>query len=788
MTGLMYHRPIDHLNYLQQCIEKIKMHGVEGVRWDLFLQPKSVERSNLHLNAEIDDNSQYDPQPGISSTKLDIKPSAVIICIVSGPGVDKSMFSSGIIPHYPNFIYVNMATILKKRAKIEAEKKTPRWPEAVKMINSGEFLPSDMVLESFLWKLNQHASADGFIVDGYPRTERQYSDLKKHVNMERLGCVILLDVSEEFCRQRLSEKESQADEYFKNNEPGSVERRLCLFKTQTLPTCKLIDNDEKLRVVDGENKPDVIAKDILKVCEYILSGNMIGPETRPSPGTVPNKPIPTASHGMMGCEDRMRAFNIPRITPTFPDNGRSSDLYSCPIILLFGGPASGRTEQAGALCKKLPGLKHFNVTDYLRKRVLDLIDEDSDKDWDVIARRVHSSDPPTDKDRIIPEYWDVQVDIIRQEFSNIAINSRAVIVEGFPCHEGQLNTFNQHIGGVDLAILLDCEESSLNERLRQRYARLNRVEDQESVAGQRILFFKYCTLPVVRHYDERSKLVTIPGDREQHLVLNDLVAVVEYFLRKKETADGNTNNSAFVSEEVIPYMSQMIKDGDTHTVHQNNIIDDDKSLETSYDESLDKEQENSASQLSTILEFPNTEPTSTEVKLDNKTVNDTDDAESWNDILNKCKFIFILGCSENIRKEYCNRLVKQFDSIHIAKDSAMDKAENNDNILKKLLQLIKENFSKDNGSKDYIISGIPSSLKQAKEIEAFNDSLKFSNCKMVILLEKKLSDVTENITTVDETNIESELMSFLETTGKLHRINYSEVEDEIDNQLRRLLT
>ncbi|VDQ03644.1 unnamed protein product [Trichobilharzia regenti] len=54
MTGLMYHRPIDHLNYLQQCIEKIKMHGVEGVRWDLFLQPKAVERSALHLNAGKD--------------------------------------------------------------------------------------------------------------------------------------------------------------------------------------------------------------------------------------------------------------------------------------------------------------------------------------------------------------------------------------------------------------------------------------------------------------------------------------------------------------------------------------------------------------------------------------------------------------------------------------------------------------------------------------------------------------------------------------------------------------
>ncbi|CAH8533586.1 unnamed protein product [Dicrocoelium dendriticum] len=75
------------------------------------------------------------------------------------------------------------------------------------------------------------------------------------------------------------------------------------------------------------------------------------------------------------------------------------------------GPGSGRTEQAQALCEKLPGLIHFNLTDFLRNRVLDRIGVDSQKDWDVIARRVHSSDPPMSKDRIIPEYW-VSVSII----------------------------------------------------------------------------------------------------------------------------------------------------------------------------------------------------------------------------------------------------------------------------------------------------------------------------------------------------------------------------------------
>uniref|UniRef100_A0A183BAC1 Adenylate kinase n=1 Tax=Echinostoma caproni TaxID=27848 RepID=A0A183BAC1_9TREM len=204
------------------------------------------------------------------------------------------------------------------------------------------------------------------------------------------------------------------------------------------------------------------------------------------------------------------------------------------------------------LCERLAGLKHFNVTDFLRQRVLYHIEADSDKDWDVVARRVHSSDPPNNRDRIVPEYWDTQVDIIRQEFEGIASKSRAVVIEGFPNDENQLNTFNQHIGGADLAILLDCEESTLQKRLLSRYTRLGRMEDEDMVSLQRILFFKHCTLPVVRHYDERSILVTIPGDRERDLVLNDVVTVVEYFLSKQEN---QSNNSAVVTPERSPINS-----------------------------------------------------------------------------------------------------------------------------------------------------------------------------------------------------------------------------------------
>lgn len=47
----MYHRPNDHLDYMQQCIEKIRANGMNSVRWDLFLQSKPVEQLSLHTKA-----------------------------------------------------------------------------------------------------------------------------------------------------------------------------------------------------------------------------------------------------------------------------------------------------------------------------------------------------------------------------------------------------------------------------------------------------------------------------------------------------------------------------------------------------------------------------------------------------------------------------------------------------------------------------------------------------------------------------------------------------------------
>ncbi|KAA3672883.1 adenylate kinase [Paragonimus westermani] len=551
MTGLMYHRPADYVNYLQECLEKIKRQGLSGVRWDLFLETRPTSSPTVASNEAADLTSKYDPLPGVDFSKARIRSDASVICVLGGPGINRTSYSQGLISHYPNFVHLCMGDLLRNRTKMEAQREGSKWANLVEQINAGELLPHEIVVESLISSLNQHSQASGFIIDGFPRTQQQYEEMKNQVGLENLACVFLIDTAEDFCRKQLKER-GTSDDLWKDQVLKAIDNRICLFKLQTLPMCKCIDADGKLRVVDGEIKPEHIARDMRTVCEYVLSGKITGPATRPVRGSIPDRPLVKVNQEMMGCPGQPPVFNIPRIVPTFVDKGRVADLHTCPVILLFGGPGSGRTEQAQALCERLPGLKHFSVTEFLRKRVLDHIEDDEQKDWDVVARRVHSSDPPMIKD--------VQVDILRQEFDSVAEDAKAVIIEGFPNDGNQLNTFNQHIGGADLAILLDCEESTLQKRLLKRYARLSRTEDEETVALHRIIFFKHCTLPVVRHYDERSILVTIPGDRDRELVLNDVVTVAEYFLGKQETQGNNSAVSTFGSRSNSVVLNELLKE------------------------------------------------------------------------------------------------------------------------------------------------------------------------------------------------------------------------------------
>ncbi|CAH8491070.1 unnamed protein product [Schistosoma turkestanicum] len=384
---------------------------------------------------------------------------------------------------------------------------------------------------------------------------------------------------------------------------------------------------------------------------------------------------------------------------------------------------------------------------------------------------------------------DVHSDIIRQQCNNLATNSKAILIEGFPCHEGQLNTLNKCFGGVDLVILLDCEETTLIDRLHQRRERLKRVEDESAVVLQRISFFKHCTLPVIRYYDERGKLVTISGDREHSDVFNNLISIIEFFLRVKSESNNETptNNTLMKTEEIIPVISKLLKHEHKRLI-TGVTIDDDQSLETSFEDSVAMKEDDPLPSSQLLIDSEYTDQN--ELTSDNL----GNSKKTSNNDFEKYKFIFVIGSNEEIRRLYCKHLLKQCNYNYISMKSIMDSSMNlnNEKIsfnLNKLIEIITEEMNRTRKI-GYIIDGIPNSLSQAKEIEAYNDSLKFSNCKLIILLEEKITETnhSEDISDSYTNNIDKDLIEFLESSKKLYRVPCSRSEDEIAYQLHNLFS
>ncbi|KAL5111795.1 hypothetical protein TcWFU_003556 [Taenia crassiceps] len=479
-----------------------------------------------------------------------MRPQTTVICIIAAPGIGAREFSERMLNHFPSFVHISIGDLAINCAKIEERKSHSRWSSALRFIKSGDLAPEDMILELLKWNISQYPTCEGFIIDGYPRTFKQYEDLKLNICKDNLSGVILIDASEEKCLHQLLNARQTGCGPAKPLPNDVIRRKICTFKNVTLPVCKVIDNESKLRVVDGEQTDEEIERELLAIFDFLLTRRVTAPLIKSERKCVSEPQTRPFLQRIVGCPGNPPTFHIPIIRPEYKDLGRQDGLPTCPIMILLGGPGSGRTKQALSLCRLIKGSKHYNITDLLRTRVLDALSTGIEKDWDVVAKRVHSSEPPLSYDRMIPEYWDIQADILQDEFIKLADNATLVVIEGYMNDESQISTFNKTIGGADMVVFLDCEEETLVTRLNRRCTRLKRIEDETHIVHQRVNFFKQVSLPVVRYFDELGKLVIMPADRDADLITKDLVAFVEYFLAKRQSPNDANNNALQFVESV----------------------------------------------------------------------------------------------------------------------------------------------------------------------------------------------------------------------------------------------
>ncbi|RMD87521.1 MAG: adenylate kinase [Alphaproteobacteria bacterium] len=157
-------------------------------------------------------------------------------------------------------------------------------------MEAGDLVSDQIVIQIIAERITEPDCANGFLLDGFPRTVAQAGALDAMLEDigKRLDAVVEIAVPEDILVKRISGRISCADcgavynEYFdppkeegrcdrcggtnlvrrKDDNPETVRQRLVAYREQTAPLLPYYDNKGLLKRVDGTQPIDKVAHDI----------------------------------------------------------------------------------------------------------------------------------------------------------------------------------------------------------------------------------------------------------------------------------------------------------------------------------------------------------------------------------------------------------------------------------------------------------------------------------------------------------------------------------------------
>lgn len=134
--------------------------------------------------------------------------------------------------------------------------KTPLGLKVTSILDSGQLVPDQTVVELVVDELAKPAYKNGYILDGFPRTVPQASAFDHHLkeNGEKLDAFILLTVpEEELVRRILSRGEGRTDDT-----EEKVKTRLEVYQQETKPVMEHYNEQGKVQIIDGIGSVDEV--------------------------------------------------------------------------------------------------------------------------------------------------------------------------------------------------------------------------------------------------------------------------------------------------------------------------------------------------------------------------------------------------------------------------------------------------------------------------------------------------------------------------------------------------
>ncbi len=212
------------------------------------------------------------------------------IVLLGAPGSGKGTQAKKLMAE-KNIPQISTGDIL--RAAVAAA--TEYGEQAKKIMDAGELVPDDVMLGIISDRLAEDDAAGGFILDGFPRTQKQALDLEHLLEKtgQPLDSVVLMDVDFDVLMKRLTGRRTCSltgkllNIYFspqqeldactesggeliqrEDDNEETISNRLEVYRSQTEPLVEFYRGEGKLKVIDAAGSIDEVYERFFAALNY----------------------------------------------------------------------------------------------------------------------------------------------------------------------------------------------------------------------------------------------------------------------------------------------------------------------------------------------------------------------------------------------------------------------------------------------------------------------------------------------------------------------------------------
>jgi adenylate kinase len=182
------------------------------------------------------------------------------IILFGPPGSGKGTQSERLIAKY-GLKHLSTGDLL--RAEIAGQ--TPLGLAAKSIIDKGQLVPDEVVIEIISSALDNNPNANGFLFDGFPRTTAQAQALDKLLTQKgtSISIVLALVVTEEELTKRLLNRGLTSGRSDDRDE-ATVHSRLAEYEKKTAPVADYYNQYGKVAYIKGEGDVDEIFQSLCR--------------------------------------------------------------------------------------------------------------------------------------------------------------------------------------------------------------------------------------------------------------------------------------------------------------------------------------------------------------------------------------------------------------------------------------------------------------------------------------------------------------------------------------------